>query len=292
MSALRTWILASRPKTLPAAIVPVLMGAAIAHGDGVFMPSITLAVLLAALWIQIGTNFANDYFDFVHGADTEARVGPPRGTQAGLVSLRGMRMAMVVAFAASAACATIIVRHAGWPIAVIGLLSITAGILYTAGPVPLGYLGLGDVLVFVFFGLIAVGGTYFAQARSVSLVSVAAGVAPGLLATAILVVNNLRDRETDRQSDKKTLAVRFGARFARGEYVVCFAGAALVPVVLCAVTRAHGWSLLALLALPVGIPALRSVLRGDEGESLNHVLGVTGKVMFLYGVLFSVGWIV
>lgn len=291
MPSLKTWIMASRPKTLPAAVAPVLIGTAMAAADGACSPSIAAATLLAALAIQVGTNFANDYFDFLHGADTPDRQGPTRVTQAGLVSLAGMRLATALSFLVAAAFGLFLAYHGGWPIALIGVLSILAGIFYTAGPRPLGYIGLGDILVLIFFGFVAVGGTYYLQTGSINPLVLLAGAGPGLLSTAILAVNNLRDRETDLQTGKRTLAVRFGSRFARGEYLVTIVAAACLPIVLCLLTRAHYLALLAVAGLLPVVPALRRVMQGATGPALNDTLAATGRALFLYSLAFAIGWL-
>ncbi len=292
MASLQTWIMASRPKTLPAAVAPVLIGSAMAYDDGGFSIAVAVACVMGALFIQIGTNFANDYFDFLHGTDTDQRTGPTRVTQAGLVSLRGMRWATLVAFLVAAAFGTFLVYRAGLPILVIGILSIIAGVLYTAGPYPLGYLGLGDILVLIFFGFAAVGGTYYAHTRTINTPVLIAGVGPGLLATAILVVNNLRDRETDVLTGKRTLAVRFGAAFARAEYLLCILVTALVPVVLVVLTRGHIYVLASIAPLLLSIPTIRTVFQTDGGPALNAGLAETGRVLLFFSLTFAIGWVI
>ena len=291
MSKLKPWIMASRPKTLPAAIAPVLIGLALAYADGAFSPTIAGATLMAALCLQIGTNYANDYFDFLHGADTEDRQGPTRITQAGLVTLSQMRWGTAIVFLVAALFGAILVFHGGWPILVIGLLSIAAGVFYTAGPFPLGYLGLGDLLVLLFFGFAAVGGTYYLQTGQVTTQALLAGLAPGLLSTAILAVNNLRDIDTDRQTGKRTLAVRFGARFAKVEYLGCLLVAAGVPLLLCSLVRDHYFALASMAVLLLAVPSIRIVCVGPGGPVLNQVLASTGRVLFLFSVVFCVGWL-
>lgn len=288
----RVWLLAARPKTLPACIAPVIMGAAMAWADGVFHAPAALAAALGALFIQIGTNFANDYFDFVKGTDTAERVGPTRATQAGLVSPETMRRAMVVAFALAFLPGAYLMWRGGLPIVAIGLVSVACGVLYTGGPYPLGYLGLGDVFVLVFFGPVAVAGTYYVQAQVFDWTPVAAGLAPGLLSTAILCVNNLRDADGDVRTGKRTLAVRFGKTFARREYVACILGACVgVPLLLWAAFGADHPTLLAMAALPAAIAPTRAVFTRD-GAALNNTLAATGKVLVIFSALFALGWLI
>jgi 1,4-dihydroxy-2-naphthoate polyprenyltransferase len=291
MPTLQTWLMAARPKTLPAAVAPVLIGTAMAYAEGHCSLLIAAATLLAALCIQIGTNFANDYFDFIHGTDTDERLGPTRVTQAGLVSLSAMRWATLISFLIAAGFGCILVFYGGWPILLIGVLSIAAGVLYTAGPFPLGYMGLGDILVLIFFGFIAVGGTYYLQAGTLNTAVLIAGVGPGLLSTAILAVNNLRDRETDTKTGKRTLAVRFGARFAQYEYLLAILVTAGLPIALCLMTADHYFSLIATPALLLTIPSVKRVFGRATGPELNAVLGATGRALFIYSALFSIGWI-
>jgi 1,4-dihydroxy-2-naphthoate octaprenyltransferase len=285
------WIPAARPKTLTAAVAPVLMGTAIAVGEGSFHVLAAAAALAAALLIQIGTNFANDYFDWLKGADTEHRLGPQRATQAGLVAPASMRRAFIISFALAIAVGGLLVVRGGWPILVIGLLAVAFGILYTGGPRPLGYAGLGDLLVLIFFGPLAVAGTHYVQALRWSPAALLAGLAPGLLATALLTVNNLRDVMGDRAAGKRTLPARFGPRFGQAEYVVCLLGAALVPVALVAGLNAPAGSLAASLACLAGVPPLRAVLSWRPGERLLRALSGTGGLLALYSVAFSVGWL-
>jgi len=291
MNGLKPWLMASRPKTLPAAVAPVLVGLALAGAEGCFAPLVAGMTLVAALLLQVGTNYANDYFDFIHGADTAERLGPTRITQAGLVTLRQMRVATIVVFLAAALCGLFLVYRGGWPILVVGLLSMTSAVLYTAGPFPLGYIGLGDLFVLLFFGFAAVGGTYYLQTGRITAVALTAGLAPGLLSTAILAVNNLRDVDTDRQTGKRTLAVRCGPRFARVEYVAAIVLAGCIPVLLCLMTRGH-WLALASIPVPLlSAPSIRRVCGGESGMALNGVLAATGRVLFLFSLVFAVGWL-
>jgi len=291
MAGPATWLAAMRPRTLPAAAAPVAMGTAIAYGDGVFHALAAIAALLGALLIQVATNFANDYFDFRKGADTVARVGPKRATASGLVTPDAMRRAFVLTFVVSLPVAAYLIARGGWPIVIIGVLSIACGILYTGGPRPLGYLGLGDVLVVIFFGPVAVAGTYYVQAQAWSATAAIAGVAPGLLSTGLLAVNNLRDVDTDRAAGKGTLAVRFGRRFAKGEFAGALFVAALVPVVLWASGRSPSATLAASAVSLTGVPATLAVLRARPGDTLLAPLASTGRLLVLFSVAFSLGYI-
>jgi len=276
--SLGVWLMAARPRTLSASVSPVLVGTAVAHGVGGFRPLAALLALLASLLIQIGTNFANDYSDFKHGADAN-RVGPIRVTQSGLIAPGTVKLAAWIAFGASGLLGIALAAMAGWPILVIGAASVAAGWLYTGGPWPLGYHGLGDLFTFVFFGLVATCGTVYAQALYVPGIAWVAGAAVGSLATAILVVNNLRDRETDARVGKNTLAVKLGARATRAQYVMLV----MVPFAL-AIAMGLPWVLLALSAV---VPALRTVLTKD-GAALNRGLGETARAQLLYSILLAV----
>jgi 1,4-dihydroxy-2-naphthoate octaprenyltransferase len=271
--------MAARPRTLSAAISPVLVGTAIAHRMGAFRPAAAALALLASLFIQIGTNFANDYSDFRHGADAN-RVGPTRVTQSGLVAPGTVKLAAFIAFGISAAFGIALAAISGWPILMIGAASVAAGWLYTGGPWPLGYYGLGDLFVFVFFGLVATCGTVYAHALVVPPIAWAAGAAVGSLATAILVVNNLRDRKTDAHVGKNTLAVKLGPRATRAQYLILV----IAPFVVAAALRTW-WPL---LALPALVPALRTVLMQD-GAALNKGLGETARLQILYSLLLAAG---
>ncbi len=290
-SSFTVWILAARPKTLPAAVAPVLIGTAIAFDAGKVHWLSAILAAFAALMIQIGTNFANDYFDHLHGADHRGRLGPTRVTQAGLVKPQTMKLATAVVFGLAFLSGIYLIYRGGWPILVIGLLSILFGILYTGGPFPLGYHGLGDIFVFVFFGLVAVGGTYYVQALALPPKVLIAGVAPGFYSTAILTVNNLRDIFSDQEAGKKTLAVRFGSRFARLEYLLSLFIASLVPVILYLLTTEHFYALAASLVFFVAIPSLKTVFREPPGTIFNQVLASTGKLLLIYSLLFSLGWV-
>ncbi|MCP4658923.1 MAG: 1,4-dihydroxy-2-naphthoate polyprenyltransferase [bacterium] len=284
--SLQAWILASRPPTLGAAVAPVVVGAACAHALGGLRPGPTLAALIGAIWIQIGTNFANDVFDFEKGADTDTRLGPTRAVQAGLLSPVQMRWGMVAAFALAGLCGIYLTWIAGWPVVAIGLASIAAGIAYTAGPFPLGYHGLGDLFVLIFFGFVAVCGTVFVNLGAVPELAWWAAVPPGTLATAILVVNNIRDRSTDAEAGKRTLAVRLGRRGAVGEYLALVIVAYAVPVVLMLRGILGPWGLLPFLTAPLAVVASRRLIAG-RGTALNPVLVSTARLLLIFGGVFA-----
>lgn len=290
--SIAVWVLAARPKTLWAAMAPVFMGTAMAAAGGAFHLWAALAALAGAVLIQIGTNYANDYYDYTKGADEGERLGPLRVTQAGLVSPSAMRTATAIVFGAAFMIGIYLVVRGGWPIVVIGLLSILFGILYTAGPYPLGYNGLGEIFVLVFFGPVAVGGTYYVQALTVDWTVLVAGLSPGLFSVAILAVNNLRDIDSDRRANKRTLAARFGRTFGRLEYLLTVVIGSLIPTALCLAHRASIWVLLTLVVPLIAIPTFRTVYSTTDGPKLNDVLATTGKLLLLFAVLFSVGWLI
>ncbi|MDO9018280.1 MAG: 1,4-dihydroxy-2-naphthoate polyprenyltransferase [Deltaproteobacteria bacterium] len=286
----RVWLLATRPATLTAALSPVMVGAAAAwraSGGGAYRWGAVAAALLGAMFIQIGTNLANDVFDFEKGADTAERLGPTRVTQAGLLSPSQVRAGMVASFALATLAGVYLTAVAGWAIVAIGVASIASGVAYTGGPYPLGYNGLGDVFVFVFFGLVAVGGTAFVALGTVPPLALALAAPVGALATAVLVVNNVRDHRTDVRAGKRTLVVRFGRRFGVAEYVACWAVALAVPLAL-ALSRRAPWMLLPLLTLPLGVALARKVAT-LEGRPLNPVLGATAGALLLHSVLTTLG---
>jgi 1,4-dihydroxy-2-naphthoate octaprenyltransferase len=287
--SVRAWLLAARPATLPAAVVPVLVGTAAGAADGVFRAGPFVAALLAALLIQVATNFANDYSDFHRGADTHERLGPTRVTQSGLLSPAQVRRGIIVTFGLAVLLGLYLVWVGGWPILVIGVLSILAGLAYTGGPWPFGYHGLGDLFVFVFFGLVAVTGSAYLQTGRWTALALAAAVPVGLLVTNILVVNNLRDLPTDRVAGKGTLAVRLGARATRLQYALLAAAAYLVPLGLALAERAPRWVLLTWLTLPLAAALVRQVLGGLAGRDLNAVLKRTGQLEMAFGLLLAAG---
>jgi 1,4-dihydroxy-2-naphthoate polyprenyltransferase len=247
--------------------------------------------LSAALCIQIGTNLANDYFDFKKGADTADRKGPIRVTQAGLIKPHKVLMAAIIFFVLAALSSLYLIHRAGPCILIIAVASILSGIFYTAGPKPLGYLGLGDLFVLIFFGPVAVGGTYFTQALEINWAVIVAGLAPGFLSMAILAVNNLRDLDTDRRAGKLTLAVRFGRSFAMSEYLFCIIAATLIPFVIVLITDDHQGIAVASLIGFCAIPCVKAAFTHLDGAGLNRVLGLTGYLLLAYSVLFSLGWV-
>lgn len=285
----QVWLMAARPATLPASIAPVLVGTAAGVHDGAFVLLPFLSALMAAVLIQIGANLANDLFDFEKGADTSERLGPPRVTQQGLASPRQVRLAMTLSFGAAVLIGLYLTAIGGWPILLIGLFSIAAGIAYTGGPWPLGYHGLGDLFVFLFFGLVAVMGSTYLQTGAFSPTAFAAALSVGCTVTAILVVNNLRDIETDRRAGKRTLAVRLGVPLTRAQYTLLL----LLPYVLVTGFVARGvfppacW--LAWLTLPLAVSLTRTVLRGVEGRALNTVLKGTGQLHLFFGSALAGG---
>lgn len=303
VSRARAWVIAARPQTLPAAAAPVVVGTAVALDRGLFAPLPAAFALLGAALIQVGTNLANDYFDAVQGADTEAREGFTRVTAAGLIAPEAVRRATALVFGLAVLSGTYLVYVGGLPILVVGVTSVAAGVAYTGGPYPLGYHGLGDVFVFVFFGLVAVVGTVYVQAAAVLAAPLAVTPPPGTvlpeavvaalpvaaLSTNILVVNNVRDREEDARTGKRTLAVRFGYRFTRAQFVALLGLAYAVPPAMVATGLAGLTVLLPLVTLPLAGVVARTVLTRTDGRHLNPALERTGQLLALYAVLLAVG---
>jgi 1,4-dihydroxy-2-naphthoate polyprenyltransferase len=285
---LKAWLMAVRPKTLTAALVPVAVGTGLAFGAGVGRWLPALAALVGALLIQIGTNLTNDYYDFKKGADTAERLGPVRVTQSGLIAPGTVLAAALACFGLAILSGTYLVWVGGWPIVAIGLTSVLCGYAYTGGPFPLAYHGLGDVFVFVFFGLVAVAGTYYVQALTVSPAAWWAAVPVGSLGTALLVVNNLRDAHTDAKAGKRTLIVRLGTGAGKAEYLALLAAAYATPIVLFGRGMASAWVFLALLSAPLAVGPLRLVL-GAQGAALNAALGGTARLQLVFGLLFALG---
>ena len=289
-SVFRAWMMAIRPKTLPAGAVPVIVGTALAIADGTFLPAAALVALLCALGIQVATNFINEIYDFRKGADTAERLGPTRTVAAGLISEKTMTVVSVLLLLVVFLMGLYLVYLAGWPILFIGLLSMFFAWAYTGGPYPIAYSGLGDLFVFVFFGLVAVGGTYSVQAMDITFPVLTAAIAPGIFSVNILLVYNIRDIDTDRKVGKMTLPARIGGGNARWLYLGLTIVAYFVPVWMW-MTGYPVWVLLAWLTIPLAIRQVK-LLFGGEGRALNAVLAGTGKVMTVYGILFSAGLLI
>jgi len=285
----QAWVMAMRPQTLPVSIGPVLVGTAAAFVEGRFKLGPALAAGAGALLLQIGSNLANDVFDFEKGADSEDRIGPPRAAQLGLLSPTALKRGMFFVFALAMLIGVYLSIVAGPVIVAIGLVSIAAAIAYTGGPWPLGYHGLGDVAVFLFFGPVAVAGTAFVQVGSVPLLAWVAAIPVGSLATAILVVNNLRDIETDRNAGKRTLAVRLGRGGARAEWGSLVAGAYLMTFVPGLILGMGPWALLPWLSAPRAYSLWRVVRSTESGPELNAALGGTARLGVVFSILFAVG---
>jgi 1,4-dihydroxy-2-naphthoate octaprenyltransferase len=282
------WILAIRPKTLPASISPVLVGTAMAISDQGFKGLPAFAALTGSLLLQIGVNLANDYFDFRKRVDTPERVGPIRVTQSGLIPPEHMKTAMIIAFGLVSLVGVYLTLISGWPILAAGIASILAALAYSGGPFPLGSYGLGDLLVFSFFGIVAVCGTYYVQTLQLNQLAVFASLPVGFLITAILVVNNLRDMMTDRKAGKHTLAVILGQQGARIEYVTLLAGGYLMPVFVYFLEKGSAWVFLPLLTLPLAASLCLTVCR-KEGAVLNDALAGTARLTIAFSLLFSMG---
>lgn len=288
-SRARVWYLAARPPTLPAAVVPVLVGTAVGVSEASFRPLVFLAALIASLLIQIATNFANDLSDFHKGADNETRVGPLRVAQSGLITPGDLKRGIVVTFGLAMLVGLYLIYIGGWPILLIGLFSILSGMAYTGGPWPLGYHGLGDLFVFIFFGVIAVTGSAYLQTGDVTGPALAASVPVGVLVTNILVINNLRDVETDRVAGKHTVAVLLGTTTVRGQYLLFTLVAYLTAPLLWLLAGASPFVLLSWLTLPLAVKLLRIVMAGTSGPPLNRVLKATGQLHLLFGILLALG---
>ncbi len=291
MTAWQAWLLAIRPKTLPASASGVIAGTAAAFADGGFRPLVALAALAVALLLQIGANVSNDYFDFLKGADTKDRLGPLRVTQAGLIPPRQVAAGMAVIFVLAALAGLYLVIQGGWPLAVVGALAILSALAYTGGPYPLGYHGLGELFVFLFFGLAAVLGTYYAQTLRLSVTALIPALSVGLLTMNILAVNNLRDLATDRASGKRTLAVRLGEKGTLAEFGLFLALAYLIPLGAVLGGLATPWVLLAWLSLPLGVKLFRD-MQSVRGRALNKTLAQSGQLDLLFSVLYSVGLLI
>ena len=288
-SGIRIWLMAARIRTLPAAIAPVLVGTALAGWQHIFHPLRFIAALVGAIFIQVGTNLSNDYSDARRGADAEDRLGPVRVTAGGLVPPRQVLIATYVSFGVAVLAGVYLVVVAGWQLLLVGAASILAGVLYTGGPKPYGYEGLGELFVFLFFGIVAVAGSYFVQVKHLDWKAFALAVPVGLLASGILVVNNFRDIDSDRRAGKRTLAVRLG----RDKTRTTFAVIVYLAFVLAPVTWVFGpmkpWVLLPWLTLPLAAQIVREVRNRTDGPSLNQALAHTGMLQLAFCTLLSAG---
>ena len=289
VSAVRIWVMAARVRTLPAAVAPVLVGTSLALGAGHFRPLAFVAALLGAVFIQVGTNLSNDYSDARRGADTEDRLGPVRVTAGGLVPPSQVLLATYVTFGLAVACGAYLVAVAGPELIAVGAASILAGVLYTGGPRPYGYEGLGEVFVFLFFGIVAVAGSYFVQVQHLPWQAFVCAVPVGLLASAILVVNNVRDLETDRRAGKRTLAVRLGRERTRLLYSAMLAGAFVTAPLPWAFGSMSGWLLLPWAVIPLAARVAATVRTRTDGPALNGALAGTGALQLAFCLLFSAG---
>jgi 1,4-dihydroxy-2-naphthoate polyprenyltransferase len=288
-AGMRIWLMAARPKTLPAAIAPVLVGTSLAIEQGTFHPVSFLAALLGSIFIQVGTNLANDYSDARRGADTEDRLGPVRVTAGGLAPPRQVLLATYITFGMAVLCGVYLIIVAGPELLLVGVASILAGVTYTGGPKPYGYEGLGEVMVFLFFGVVAVVGSYYVQIQQLPWQAFVLSVPVGLLAAAILVVNNVRDLETDRRAGKRTLAVRLGRERTRALYAGIVGGAFVAAVVPWIAGSLTAWLALSWLAVPLAVPVIRTVRDRTDGPSLNGALAATGKLQLAFCLLLSAG---
>jgi 1,4-dihydroxy-2-naphthoate octaprenyltransferase len=288
-SGVRIWVMAARLRTLPAAVAPVLVGTAWAGYLHIFHPLRFIAALIGAILIQVGTNLSNDYSDARRGADTEERIGPVRVTAGGLVPPRQVLMATYLTFGLAVLVGVYLIVVAGWQLLIIGVASILAGVLYTGGPRPYGYEGLGEVFVFIFFGIVAVVGSYFVEVRHYDWQAFALSVPVGLLASAIIVVNNTRDIDTDRRAGKRTLAVRLGPKRIRTLFAAMVYLAYPLALVVWLLGTARAWLLLPWLTLPLAVPLVRRVRAHRDGPTLNQALAGAGQLELAFCLLLSAG---
>jgi 1,4-dihydroxy-2-naphthoate octaprenyltransferase len=288
-SGIRIWLMAARIRTLPASIAPVLVGTALAGFAHVFHPLRFIAALIGAIFIQVGTNLSNDYSDARRGADAEDRLGPVRVTAGGLVPPKHVLVATYVSFAVAVLAGVYLVAVAGWQLLIVGAASILAGVLYTGGPKPYGYEGLGELFVFLFFGIVAVAGSYFVQTKHLHWEAFALAVPVGLLAAAILVVNNIRDIDTDKRAGKRTLAVRLGRERTRRLFAAMVYFAYLLTPITWLFGPLKAWVLLPWLMIPVAAPIVRTVRNHADGPSLNQALAQTGMLQLAFCALLAAG---
>lgn len=286
-----SWFLASRPKTLLAAVVPVMVGSALAISMNNFFLPYSIVALLCSVLIQIGTNFTNDLYDFLKGSDTVKRKGPRRVLASGLISIGEMKFAIILVFGLTFLFGLYLVFSVGILILWVGIFSIIAGIIYTAGPFPLAYNGLGDLFVFIFFGIIGTMGTFYLHTQEISLLSFIVSIPVGALITNILVVNNFRDVEEDREANKKTLAVLLGRVFTRWQFIVLMILSYLASIILYFSFDYNIWIFLPFITIPIAI-ILVKMLYSLKGEDLNKTLELSAKFSAIYGLLLSVGLII
>jgi 1,4-dihydroxy-2-naphthoate octaprenyltransferase len=286
---MRIWLMAARPRTLPASVAPVIVGTSLAGFHGVFHPLRFIAALIGAIFIQVGTNLSNDYSDARRGADTEDRLGPVRVTAGGLAPPSQVLVATYVSFGVAVLAGIYLIVVAGWELLLVGAASILAGVLYTGGPRPYGYEGLGEAFVFLFFGIVAVAGSYFVQVEHLDWEAFALAVPVGLLASAILVVNNFRDIDTDRRAAKLTLVVRLGRQRTRAALAAIVYGAYLLAPVTWLFGPLSAWLLLAWLSLPLAAEVVRTVRNHTDGPSLNQALAHAGMLQLAFCMLLAAG---
>lgn len=291
ISTKQAWLMATRPKTLPAALAPVLVGTAQAWADNGFHFLAAVAAMAGSILLQIGVNLANDYFDFVKGIDTKERVGPVRVTQSGLIRPEIVRLVMILVFALAALIGIYLIFRGGVPILIIGLASILAALGYSGGPFPFASRGLGDLFVFIFFGLVAVCGTYYVQTLQMTWPAFAHAIPIGFLITAILVVNNLRDIETDEKSGKRTLSVIIGPEKSRQEYLLLILFSYILPVLLCLKGYASPWVFLVFLSFPMAVSRIANIYRSSGGQ-LNDALAATAKLTIVFSILLSIALVI
>lgn len=288
ISKFQAWLHASRPKTLLAAVVPVMVGSALAIAKDSFTLIYSLVALLCSILIQIGTNFTNDLYDHLKGADKELRKGPLRVLSSGLISQTEMRNAIIFVFGLAFLLGLYLVYSVGIVVLIIGVISILAGIAYTAGPYPLAYHGLGDVFVFIFFGIVGTAGTYYLHLHEFDLISLLISIPVGALITNILVVNNYRDIEEDREAQKITLAVKFGRTFTKIQFIISIVVSYLILLILFLAFNFNLWIFLPVLSLPLAFIQVK-MLFSFEGSKLNKTLEISAKYAALFGMLFSIG---
>lgn len=288
ISKVESWLLASRPKTLPAAVMPVFVGTAIAIQDGAFFAPAAIVALICSILIQVGTNFINDLYDFLKGSDKKERLGPTRVLASGFITPNEMKIGIAVVFGSAFLLGLYLVYLSDWLIFIIGILSLIAGYAYTAGPYPLAYNGLGDIFVFIFFGFVGTIGTYYIQTLEITTFVFWASIPVGALITNILVVNNYRDIEEDKVAGKRTLAVMYGGRFSRVQYLVFMIVSYAILLVVYFTFKQSLYVFLPLLTLPIAIKLIKMIFN-ITGKELNETLALTAKLSALYGLLFAVG---